>query len=85
MNKSRQWFGKTLKIEPDYGDAWAAWYRFEQLHGTLEQQDEVKKRCVAAEPHHGELWCSISKDIKNWLFNTEEILTRVAKEVSIPV
>ncbi|KAJ8980959.1 hypothetical protein NQ317_013411 [Molorchus minor] len=85
ISKCREWFQRTLKIEPDLGDAWAHWYRFEQLHGTKEQQEEVKQRCLAAEPHHGELWCSVSKDIKNIGLNTEQTLLAVAKEVAIPV
>lgn len=85
ISKCREWFQRTLKIEPDLGDAWANWYRFEQLHGTEEQQNEVKQRCLAAEPHHGELWCSVSKNIKNWCLSAEQILQAVAREVEIPV
>lgn len=85
ISKCREWFQRTLKIEPDFGDAWAHWYRFEQLHGTKEQQEEVKQRCLTAEPHHGEFWCSISKNIKNVGLSTEQILKAVAKEVPIPV
>lgn len=85
INKCREWFQRTIKIEPDLGDAWAHWYRFEQLHGTPEQLEDVKQRCLASEPHHGELWCSVSKNIKNWSLNTEQILLAVAKEVPIPV
>lgn len=85
ISKCREWFQRTLKIEPDFGDAWAHWCRFEQLHGTKELQDEVGQRCLAAEPHHGDLWCTISKDIRNVGLNTEEILKAVAKVVPIPV
>nr|CAH7767016.1 unnamed protein product [Callosobruchus chinensis] len=85
ISKCREWFQRTLKIEPDLGDAWAHWYRFEQLHGTKEQQEEVKQRCLSSEPHHGELWCTISKDIKNVGMTTEQVLNMVAKEVPIPV
>jgi len=34
MNKAREWFNRTLKIEPDFGDAWAYFYKFELIHGT---------------------------------------------------
>lgn len=84
-NKCREWFQRTLKIEPDLGDAWAYWYRFEQLHGSAEQQEDVKQRCLGAEPHHGELWCAVSKEIDNVGFSNEQILMAVAKEVPIPV
>ncbi|XP_017782698.1 PREDICTED: pre-mRNA-processing factor 6 [Nicrophorus vespilloides] len=85
ISKCREWFARTLKIEPDLGDAWSHWYRFEQLHGTQEQREEVKRRCLASEPHHGELWCSVSKNIKNWSKNLEQVLDLVAKDVPIPV
>lgn len=85
ISKCREWFQRTLKIEPDLGDSWAYWYRFEQLHGTKEQQEEAKQRCLLAEPHHGELWCAVSKDIKNVGLSTEQILKIVAKEIPIPV
>lgn len=85
VSKCREWFQRTLKIEPDFGDAWAHWYRFEQLHGAKEQLEEVKQRCLVAEPHHGELWCAVSKDIHNVGLNTEQILKAVSKEVPIPV
>lgn len=40
-NKAREWFNKTVKIDPDLGDAWAYYYKFEQIHGT-----EVSMRCL---------------------------------------
>ena len=27
--KPRQWFNRTIKLDPDYGDAWAHYYKFE--------------------------------------------------------
>lgn len=85
ISKCRDWFNKTVKIEPDFGDAWAYFYKFEQLNGTEEQQEEVKKRCVAAEPHHGEEWCKVSKNIKNWRLSIDQILVLVAKNLPIPI
>lgn len=85
VQKCRDWFNRTVKIEPDLGDAWAYFYRFEQLHGTPEQQQEVKQRCISAEPHHGELWCQVSKNIKNWCLSIEQILLLVAKDLAVPV
>lgn len=85
LGKCRDWFNRTVKIEPDLGDAWAYFYRFEQLHGTPEQQADVRQRCVAAEPHHGELWCRVSKNIRHWCLGVEQILLLVAKDVPVPV
>lgn len=47
-------------------------------------QSEVVKRCLLAEPHYGENWCAINKDIKNWKRKTDEILTMVANSLPIP-
>jgi pre-mRNA-processing factor 6 len=34
LNKCREWFNRALKIEPDLGDTWAYFYKFELIHGT---------------------------------------------------
>ncbi|KAG8199374.1 hypothetical protein JTE90_011834 [Oedothorax gibbosus] len=83
-NKAREWFNKTVKIDPDLGDAWAYYYKFELIHGTEEQQEDVKKRCVHAEPRHGENWCKVSKNVLNWRKRTEQILVMAASSLSIP-
>uniref|UniRef100_A0A8B9JVV6 Pre-mRNA-processing factor 6 n=1 Tax=Astyanax mexicanus TaxID=7994 RepID=A0A8B9JVV6_ASTMX len=81
ITKAREWFLRTVKIEPDLGDAWAFFYKFELQHGTEEQQEEVKKRCENAEPRHGELWCAESKHILNWQKKIGEILVLVAAKL----
>lgn len=73
-----------VKIDPDLGDAWAYFYKFELLHGTEQQQEEVKTRCKTAEPHHGEYWCKVSKEIGNWCLSTEQILLLVANNLPVP-
>ncbi|KAF3860582.1 hypothetical protein F7725_000837 [Dissostichus mawsoni] len=81
ITKAREWFLRTVKIEPDLGDAWALFYKFELQHGTEEQQEEVRKRCENAEPRHGELWCAESKHVLNWQKKTGEILAGVASKI----
>ena len=44
LNKARDWLARTVKLEPDLGDAWIHFYKFELIHGTAEQQEDVKKR-----------------------------------------
>ncbi|XP_034238152.1 pre-mRNA-processing factor 6 [Thrips palmi] len=83
--KCRDWFNRTVKIEPDLGDAWAYFYKFELLNGTEEAQEDVKKRCIAAEPKHGEAWCAVSKDIANWRLSIEQILALCARDLPIPI
>lgn len=82
--KAREWFSRAVRLDPDLGDAWAYFYKFEQLYGTEEEQDQVLKKCVAAEPHHGEKWCIISKDMKNFRKKPQEILPMVAESLEIP-
>lgn len=84
IQKAREWFTRTVKLEPDLGDAWIYFYKFELLHGSAEQQEEVKSRCVAAEPKHGELWCKYAKDIQHWQKKTEFFMILSAKDVQLP-
>lgn len=37
------------------------------------------RKCVAAEPHHGQTWQAIAKDIKNAGKSIQEVLELVAK------
>jgi pre-mRNA-processing factor 6 len=41
----------------------------------------VISKCVAAEPHHGELWPVIAKDVKNIGKTTAEILEIVGSQI----
>lgn len=82
--KARDWFNRTVKIDPDFGDAWAFFYKFELIYGTEEQQNEVIERCNAAEPKHGEDWCKVSKNIANWCFKTADVLKAVVKNIKPP-
>ena len=59
--KARKWFNRACALDPDLGDAWAHYYAFELAEGAQADQDDVKDRCINAEPAHGELWTSISK------------------------
>ncbi|CAH1719286.1 unnamed protein product [Chironomus riparius] len=85
IQKCREWFHRTIKIDADFGDAWGYFYKFELLMGTEEQQQEVLKRCIAAEPKHGEEWCKVSKDIANWRFKTEDVLKTLVRALPIPL
>ena len=85
VQKCREWFNRTVKIDPDFGDAWALFYKFELMHGTKDEQGDVQKRCVHAEPRHGEVWTKVAKTPQNWRAKTEEILYIVAQELPLPV
>ncbi|KAI0927016.1 hypothetical protein AcW1_007622 [Taiwanofungus camphoratus] len=79
IEKARQWFERALTANSDLGDNWGWWLKFERQHGVAEQQEEVIKRCIVADPHHGSTWQSIAKDMKNTGKTTKEILELVTE------
>ena len=82
--KAREWFNRMIKSETDVGDCWAAFYKFELLNGTEQQQQEVKEKCISAEPRHGDSWPKIAKDVQNWKLKTGEILELCAEQIPVP-
>jgi pre-mRNA-processing factor 6 len=34
ISKARSWFTRAVKLDPDFGDAWAYYYKFEIQFGT---------------------------------------------------
>ncbi|CAO0794450.1 unnamed protein product [Mucor circinelloides] len=83
IEKARNWFQKAIQIDPDQGDSFAWWYKFELQHGTKEQQETVIKRCVVAEPRHGEHWQAVAKDVANVGIKTEDILRKCADQLEL--
>ncbi|GLC38459.1 hypothetical protein PLESTB_001727900 [Pleodorina starrii] len=81
VEKARSWFNRAVTLNPDIGDHWAHFYKFECQFGTPEQQAEVSSRCTAAEPHHGERWCRVSKDPRNAHQPVEVLLRRTVQDL----
>ncbi|KAI5478731.1 hypothetical protein MNV49_004656 [Pseudohyphozyma bogoriensis] len=81
VDKARDWFTRAITSDPDYGDAWGWWYKFEQNHGTQETRDLVIEKCKAADPHHGPVWQAITKDPINTGKDIKEILPLMADAV----
>ena len=79
LDKARSWFQRAVKFDADLGDAWATYFKFELQHGSAEQRADVMQRCIAAEPHHGEYWTSVSKSPVNWRASIKEILEKTAE------
>ena len=77
VDKARNWLNRAVTLAPDNGDFWAQYYKFELQHGTEEIQQDVLKRCIAAEPWHGERWASLSKAVENSHQPAEAILKKV--------
>jgi len=84
IDKARTWFNRAVNINPDLGDAWAYFYKFEIQNGTEEQQKAILKRCVDADPHHGEKWIAIAKDPANSRLKAELILKKITANLPIP-
>ncbi|KAH9949837.1 PRP1 splicing factor, N-terminal-domain-containing protein [Amylocystis lapponica] len=81
IEKARQWFERALSANPDMGDIWAWWLKFERQHGIAEQQEDVIRKCISAEPHHSPTWQSVAKDMASTGKSTREILEIVAKRL----
>ena len=79
--KARKWFDRAVKLDSDLGDSWAKYYAFELEIGTVETQAKLKDQCVKEEPHHGERWCSIMKDMSNRRKAVGDILELVAQDI----
>ncbi|KAJ2757109.1 U4/U6 x U5 tri-snRNP complex subunit Prp1, partial [Coemansia sp. BCRC 34490] len=87
VEKARAWFERAVRADPDYGDAWAWWLRFEleqaadekQTQTQLQRVDQLELACAKADPHHGLVWPSVSKDPLNARLSTKDILHKVAQ------
>lgn len=85
VDEARNLFNVAVKLDPDLGDSWAYFYRFETLCGTEATQEDVTKRCVVAEPRHGSEWCKVSKAPENWKLTIKDILICVSADIQTPV
>ncbi|GJM91116.1 hypothetical protein PR202_ga07460 [Eleusine coracana subsp. coracana] len=76
VDKARNWFNRAVTLAPDIGDFWVSYYRFELQHGNADTQRDVLRRCVAAEPKHGEKWQAITKAVENSHLSVEALLKK---------
>jgi hypothetical protein len=49
------WFNRAVTLDPDFGDAWAHFYKFEQINGSKDNTDAIVQRVKKAQPRHGGL------------------------------
>ncbi|KAJ2612270.1 U4/U6 x U5 tri-snRNP complex subunit Prp1 [Coemansia sp. RSA 1365] len=97
LDKARLWFERATVAQPDYGDAWAWWWRFESEQRLLNisnttdstnvdqmdvQINNLEAACTKASPTHGQYWPQISKDPANARLSVNEILHKVAAFLS---
>lgn len=76
VDKARSWFNRAVTLNPDGGDFWAQYYKFEAQHGSPEQAADILARAVAAEPRHGERWQRVAKALAHAHHGTEALLKR---------
>jgi len=81
LEKARKWFERAVVLDPDVGDSWAKYYLFETETGSSGKKEKIKERCIAAEPKHGELWCSVMKEMTNRRKSVGEGLELVANKI----
>jgi len=79
--KARKWFERATKINSDIGDIWAYYYKMELDLGLTDKALEIMDKCCKSNPRHGELWCSVSKQVGNWRLKTKEIIVKVAEKI----
>ena len=88
--KARKWFSRAVTLNPDLGDSWAYYYAFELKQSTkksessgesIDEAQKIYQACLAAEPKHGELWCSVSKATEYRRSGTESILKKVVEKI----
>ena len=81
LEKARKWFERAIILNPDIGDSWAKYHAFECGAGNEVKKSSIKERCVVADPKHGEIWCSIMKDIKHRKKSVAEILNLASQQI----
>lgn len=81
IDKARKWFDRAIMLNSDLGDSWARAYAFELEQGSKEHREKLSERCIQAEPKHGEIWTSITKDMGNRKKTMAEVLEMAAQQV----
>ena len=81
VDKARTWYNRAITLNPDIGDLWALYHIFETQHGGPDMAAEVVKKCVMAEPRHGERWQRVAKNPKNAHASVDKILKLVKYDI----
>ncbi|KAJ2685762.1 U4/U6 x U5 tri-snRNP complex subunit Prp1 [Coemansia spiralis] len=84
-DKARAWFGRATAADPDCGDAWAWWLRFESSldeDGKKERVESLEAACEKASPRHGQVWPTVAKSPDNDGLSTTRILHLVAEALA---
>lgn len=81
--KVKRWLDRAVMVNPKFGDAWAALYKFMLEQQQQDEAEAVVKQCCEAVPSQGERWIRVSKGRGNEHLTVEHILKLVAKDFSV--
>jgi len=81
IRKARNWFNRAVTVDPDLGDVWAYFYKFESEQGSKMTQEAIIKRVMEADPRHGELWTAITKHDRLVSLTSDEVLKIVSGNI----
>jgi len=79
LEQAGRWLERAILTDSDLGDSWGWYVKFLNMHGTEEKRADVRAKCEASEPKHGEVWASVAKDPKNAGRSVEEVLDMVVE------
>ncbi|KAJ2354474.1 U4/U6 x U5 tri-snRNP complex subunit Prp1, partial [Coemansia sp. RSA 2618] len=81
VDKARVWFERAARADPDYGDVWAWWLRFEREQHEPDARAiaAIEDACAKAEPRHGRYWPQAAKDPTNARLPINDILHKTAE------
>ncbi|PWN49120.1 hypothetical protein IE53DRAFT_162084 [Violaceomyces palustris] len=83
IEQARKWFERSVKADPDWGDGWCWWYKFETQHGNDPIREGILKRCKEVEPRHGEEWQKVRKNLETHHLTVEQAVKLVAEKLQI--
>ena len=81
VDKARKWFARACTLDPDFGDALAAWYAFEEENGDAGEVERLEGVAARCEPAHGERWQAVAKAVGAGRLSKVEVLKRTARVV----
>lgn len=64
ISRCKNFFDKSLELNPDIGDTWILLYLFLSRHGDPEELDKLVQNMEEADPRHGEVWPQVNKQIQ---------------------
>lgn len=80
IEKARSWFQRAVALDPELGDAWAAWYAFERRENGESEIREIESKVESHPPRKGSKWCTVRKALENVHLTTLQVLEKVAQE-----